>query len=51
MDSGGYQVYSLSKLKDPGRGVFSSISTGWQHLFTLNPDEIQLQIGADLIMA
>ena len=53
-DSGGYQVYSLSKLrKIREEGVsFSSHIDGSRHLFT--PEsvmDIQLQIGADLIMA
>jgi len=53
-DSGGNQVYSLSKLrKIREEGVsFSSHIDGSRHLFT--PEavmEIQLQIGADLIMA
>lgn len=53
-DSGGYQVYSLSKLrKIKEEGVsFSSHIDGSKHLFT--PEsvmDIQLKIGADLIMA
>lgn len=53
-DSGGYQVYSLSKLrKIKEEGVtFSSHIDGSKHLFT--PEkvmEIQLAIGADFIMA
>jgi len=53
-DSGGYQVYSLSKLrKISEEGVsFSSHIDGSKHLFT--PEsvmDIELKIGADLIMA
>ncbi|MEP7321693.1 MAG: tRNA guanosine(34) transglycosylase Tgt [Saprospiraceae bacterium] len=53
-DSGGYQVYSLSKLrKIKEEGVsFSSHIDGSKHFFT--PEsvmDIQLKIGADLIMA
>lgn len=53
-DSGGYQVYSLSKLrKIKEEGVsFSSHIDGSKHLFT--PEsvmDIELKIGADLIMA
>ncbi len=53
-DSGGYQVYSLStlrKIKEEGV-AFSSHIDGSKHLFT--PEsvvDIQLKIGADLIMA
>ncbi len=53
-DSGGYQVYSLSnlrKIKEDGVS-FSSHIDGSRHLFT--PEsviDIQLSIGADLIMA
>lgn len=53
-DSGGYQVYSLSKLrKIKEEGVsFSSHIDGSKHLFTPeNVIDIQLAIGADLIMA
>ncbi len=53
-DSGGYQVYSLSKLrKIKEEGVsFSSHIDGSSHLFTPeNVVDIQLAIGADLIMA
>lgn len=53
-DSGGYQVYSLSKLrKIKEEGVsFSSHIDGSKHFFT--PEkvvDIQMAIGADLIMA
>lgn len=53
-DSGGYQVYSLSKLrKIKEEGVsFSSHIDGSKHVFT--PEsvmDVQLKIGADLIMA
>lgn len=53
-DSGGYQVYSLSKLrKIKEEGVaFSSHIDGSKHLFTPeNVVETQLKIGADFIMA
>jgi queuine tRNA-ribosyltransferase len=53
-DSGGYQVYSLSKQrKIKEEGVkFSSHIDGSKHLFTPeNVMDIQRQIGADIIMA
>jgi queuine tRNA-ribosyltransferase len=53
-DSGGYQVYSLSKQrKIKEEGVkFSSHIDGSNHLFTPeNVMDIQRQIGADIIMA
>jgi queuine tRNA-ribosyltransferase len=53
-DSGGYQVYSLNKLrKITEEGVsFSSHIDGSKHLFTPeNVVDTQLTIGADLIMA
>lgn len=53
-DSGGYQVYSLSKVnKIKEEGVtFSSHIDGSKHLFTPeNAMDIQRTIGADIIMA
>jgi len=53
-DSGGYQVYSLSKrrkLKEEG-ATFSSHIDGSKHLFTPeNVMDIQRTLGADIIMA